>query len=223
MRREPEGIEHESTPKSSRPSSALQGGLYDHSQEYDHKKSQEYDPYQSAARQMQDLLFGTSSGKKKHTLEIGLILTRSKLSWFYDYSFFSSGTAKTSGRKGSGDDPIANLRPSTNSAFQKYIPSANIPTTADIMSKLSSSNSSSGSRRTSWERETGNNKVNRTSESNGGSGSNWSASSGNKPGYGESHGRMASKVSKFCHSCGNSFPEVDVRFCCECGVKRLGL
>ena len=65
LRREPEGIEHESTPKSSRPSSALQGGLYDHSQEYDHKKSQEYDPYQSAARQMQDLLFGTSSGKKK--------------------------------------------------------------------------------------------------------------------------------------------------------------
>ena len=63
LRREPEGIEHEITPKSSRPSSALQGGLYDHSQEYDHKKSQEYDPYQSAARQMQDLLFGTSSGK----------------------------------------------------------------------------------------------------------------------------------------------------------------
>ena len=57
MRREPEGIEHETTPKSSRPSSALQGGLYDHSH------SQEYDPYQSAARQMQELLFGTSSGK----------------------------------------------------------------------------------------------------------------------------------------------------------------
>ena len=72
MRREPEGIEHEVTPKSSRPSSALQGGLYDHSQEYDHKKSQEYDPYQSAARQMQDLLFGTSSGKKT-TFEIGFV------------------------------------------------------------------------------------------------------------------------------------------------------
>ena len=57
MRREPEGIEHETTPKSSRPSSALQGGLYDHSH------NQEYDPYQSAARQMQELLFGTSSGK----------------------------------------------------------------------------------------------------------------------------------------------------------------
>jgi len=194
LRREPEGIEHESTPKSSRPSSALQGGLYDHSQEYDHKRSQEYDPYQSAARQMQELLFGTSSG-----------------------------TAKNSGSGGSGDDPSANLRPSTNSAFQKYIPAANIPTTADIMSKLSSSNSSSGSRRTSWERETGNNKVNKTSESNGGSGSNWSGSSGNKPGYGESHGRMASKVAKFCHVCGNEFPVVDIRFCCECGVKRLGL
>ena len=152
-----------------------------------------------------------------------IYLDQFKPFWFYNYSFFFSGTAKSSGRKGSGDDPNANLRPSTNSAFQKYIPAANIPTTADIMSKLSSSNSSSGSRRTSWERETGNNKVNRTSESNGGSGSNWSGSSGNKPGYGESHGRMASKVAKFCHVCGNSFPVVDIRFCCECGVKRLGL
>jgi hypothetical protein len=34
---------------------------------------------------------------------------------------------------------------------------------------------------------------------------------------------MASKVAKFCHVCGNSFPVVDIRFCCECGVKRLGL
>lgn len=160
--------------------------------------------------------------KKKH-FRNRIYLEQSKLSWFYNYSFFFSGTGKSSGRKGSGDDPNANLRPSTNSAFQKYIPAANIPTTADIMSKLSSSNSSSGSRRTSWERETGNNKVNRTSESNSGSGSNWSASSGNKPGYGESHGRMASKVAKFCHVCGNSFPVVDIRFCCECGVKRLGL
>ena len=148
-----------------------------------------------------------------------IIMTSSKLSWFYDYSFSSSGTAKSSGRKGSGDDPSANLRPSTNSAFQKYIPAANIPTTADIMSKLSSSNSSSGSRRTSWERETGNNKIN--SGTNAGGGSNWSSS--NKSGWGESHGRMASKVAKFCHVCGNSFPVVDIRFCCECGVKRLGL
>jgi len=188
MRREPEGIEHETTPKSSRPSSALQGGLYDHSH------SQEYDPYQSAARQMQELLFGASSGTTKNS---------------------------TGSRKGSGEDPNANLRPSTNSAFQKYIPAANIPSTADIMSKLSSSNnSSSGSRRTSWERDLGNNKVNGANNSGGGS-SNYS-SSNNKSGWDEKHGRLASKVAKFCHVCGNAFPMPDIRFCCECGVKRLG-
>ena len=188
MRREPEGIEHETTPKSSRPSSALQGGLYDHSH------SQEYDPYQSAARQMQELLFGTSSGTTKS----------------------SGGGERRGGGGGSGEDPNANLRPSTNSAFQKYIPAANIPSTADIMNKLSSSTSgSSGSRRTSWDRETGNNKVNGSST--------WSSNSNNKPGFGESHGRMAAKVAKFCHVCGNPFPMPDIRFCCECGVKRLGV
>ena len=30
------------------------------------------------------------------------------------------------------DDNNANLRPSHNSAFQKYVPSANVPSTADI-------------------------------------------------------------------------------------------
>ena len=96
MRREPEGIEHETTPKSSRPSSALLGGHYDHSQEYDQRT---YDPYQSAARQMQELLFGNNKN--------------------------DSAAA----------DNNANLRPSHNSAFQKYVPSANVPSTADINNK----------------------------------------------------------------------------------------
>ena len=138
------------------------------------------------------------------------------------FLWFSGTTKNSTGRRESAEDPNANLRPSTNSAFQKYIPAANIPSTADIMSKLSSSNnSSSGSRRTSWERETGNNKVN--GANNGERSSNWSASSNNKSGWGESHGRMASKVAKFCHVCGNAFPMPDIRFCCECGVKRLGV
>ena len=96
MRREPEGIEHETTPKSSRPSSALLGGHYDHSH------NQEYDPYQSAARQMQELLFGNNK---------------------------NDGAA----------DNNANLRPSHNSAFQKYVPSANVPSTADINNKACAS------------------------------------------------------------------------------------
>ena len=173
MRREPEGIEHETTPKTSRPSSALPGGHYDH--------SQEYDPYQSAARQMQELLFGSSGSKASNN--------------------------------NPDENTPANLRPSTNSAFQKYIPSANVPSTADIMSKLSSSSNNSNSsstvpRRSSWEN---NNKVNSYSSFN------------TKPGWNESHGRMAAnaKVAKFCHECGNAFSMPDIRFCCECGVKRM--
>ena len=29
------------------------------------------------------------------------------------------------------------------------------------------------------------------------------------------------KVARFCHECGNPFALPDIRFCCECGVKRL--
>ena len=30
-----------------------------------------------------------------------------------------------------------------------------------------------------------------------------------------------SHLSRFCHSCGSAFPMVHVRFCCQCGAKRL--
>ena len=40
----------------------------------------------------------------------------------------------------------SNLKPSSNSAFQKYVPASNVPSTADINNKLSSS-----PRRLSWE------------------------------------------------------------------------
>ena len=183
MRREPEGIENNDSGQTSRSSSRL--GLKGH---YDH--SQEYDPYQSAALQMQELLFGSSKS--------------------------SSNT--TSGNNNSNTE---NLKPSSNSAFQKYIPASNIPSTADINNKLSSSSSRTSPRRLSW--ETTNNQNKSTRDNNNTSSSNTSSSSSifpmNKPGgFGE---RMASKVAKFCHECGNAFALPDIRFCCECGVKRL--
>ena len=39
-----------------------------------------------------------------------IIMTSSKLSWFKHYLFFFSGSAKSSGRKGSGDDPSPELQ-----------------------------------------------------------------------------------------------------------------
>ena len=98
MRREPEGIEHvdSGSAKADEESGPIIRGSYDH--------SHEYDPYQSAAKQMQELLFG---------------ITASNAS--------SSATA--------------NLRPSSNSAFQKYIPGNDVPSTADINNKFGSGGS----------------------------------------------------------------------------------
>ena len=100
MRREPEGIENidSENSKANEESGPIIRGSYDH--------SQEYDPYQSAAKQMQELLFGITSANA------------------------SSSAA-------------ANLRPSTNSAFQKYIPGNDVPSTADIMNKYGGGGTSS--------------------------------------------------------------------------------
>ena len=134
---------------------------------------------------------------------------------FLNVPFFISiqellfGSSKSSSSYANAD-PDYDLKPSSNSAFQKYVPASNVPSTADINNKLSSSNTSP--RRLSWET---NNQTNSNSK-NGGNSINLG-----KPGWGESHGRMAAKVAKFCHECGNSFAMPDIRFCCECGVKRL--
>ena len=139
QRREPDGIEHHHHIKEGI------SGSYDH--------SQEYDPYQSAAKQMQELLFGTS------------------------YMSTSS-----------------DLRPSTNSAFQKYIP-ADVPSTADINNRLGSFS--------------GKSKVDAYMNTRRGSGWDRTTTAG------------GAKVARFCHECGNPFPLPSIRFCCECGVKRL--
>ena len=97
MRREPEGIEHDAgdskTHQEENTGMTIRGS-------YDH--SQEYDPYQSAAKQMQELLFGNS----------------------------------VSASSSASNAAAAHLRPSTNSAFQKYVPGNDIPSTADINSKF---------------------------------------------------------------------------------------
>jgi hypothetical protein len=103
----------------------------------------------------------------------------------------------------------------------KYVPASNIPSTAELNSKLGNPNSSRMSSTITTPRRymsfettttttttTTNNKQTTTHLS--------------KPGQTDSYAtRMAAKVARFGHKCGNSHTMPDIRFCCECGVKRL--
>jgi len=200
-RREPDGIEHHGKEGIS--------GSYDH--------SQEYDPYQSAARQMQELLFGSSFVPPPDSPEPAA----------------TAGSHRQQTQRSSSPPPppaptsAAHLRPSTNSAFQKYVP-ANVPSTADINLRLSGGGGSNFNN---------NNGVKGKLDSymNTRRGSGWGESSGNGNGGGShgfgnggssSSGRVqttagGAKVARFCHECGNPFALPSIRFCCECGVKRL--
>ena len=173
-RREPEGIEHgsEETSAASKMSASMitPRGSYDH--------SAEYDPYQSAADQMQELLFGAA------TLPL--------------------------------------IKPSSNSAFQKYVPSTSDINTkmnackqpgAAMFSSMHEHHSSAGGHHGYGHTPARVNFVGRTS---GGSSSN-----NNGHVRGGSGGGNDAKVARFCHECGNPFALPSIRFCCECGVKRL--
>eukprot|EP00096_Caligus_rogercresseyi_P008071 TRINITY_DN2638_c0_g1_i3.p1 TRINITY_DN2638_c0_g1~~TRINITY_DN2638_c0_g1_i3.p1 ORF type:complete len:157 (-),score=42.58 TRINITY_DN2638_c0_g1_i3:251-721(-) len=111
-------------PKRSEPEGIEMNGDYDH--------IVEYDPYQLAANQMNELLFG-------------------------------------------GGDRSSHLKPSSNSAFQKYVPNARQYSNYDSTPGLSRS-------------------PPRGSEG---------------------------KAARFCHECGSLFELPTIRFCCECGIKRL--
>ena len=198
------------------------GGSYDH--------SAEYDPYQSAARQMQELLFGSGGGGA------------------------SGGGQSAGGNQQSAGGNDNHLRPSTNSAFEKYVPS-----TADINTKMNSKTSFSSDtspfitpprrldslkgtpQSANWESMGGTppppsvtSAQQKTSQVN----FNPLVSSslvGKSSGLGNNNGSMSStggggtslarakspKVARFCHECGNPFALPNIRFCCECGVKRL--
>ena len=171
-RREPEGIEHgaeEATAASKMSTSMITPrGSYDH--------SAEYDPYQSAADQMQELLFGATSL----------------------------------------------IKPSSNSAFQKYVPS-----TSDINTKMNACKQPANMFSSMHEQHSAGagghhgygqspSRVNFVGRMNGGSNSNSNGRAAGGSGIGND-----AKVARFCHECGNPFALPSIRFCCECGVKRL--
>eukprot|EP00095_Tigriopus_kingsejongensis_P009735 maker-scaffold429_size173697-snap-gene-0.32 protein:Tk09735 transcript:maker-scaffold429_size173697-snap-gene-0.32-mRNA-1 annotation:"hypothetical protein KGM_04049" len=171
-RRDPEGIDS-CTEKTL--------GTYDH--------SKEYDPYQSAAKQMQELLFGTTT-----TQPVG---------------------PQTNGNTSSALD---HLRPSSNSAFQKYVPS-----TSDINTKLNSKPSFEGNvsplKSNVKPLSSSSALFSPNAISNGGSGlvpneAPRVANSAN----GTRGNPKSPKVARFCHECGNPFALPNIRFCCECGT-----
>lgn len=135
------------------------------------------------------------------------------------------------------------IKPSSNSAFVKYIPS-----TSDINTKMNACKTASldgvvSPRRTEdsslkgliLAQNNNNNSNNQhvnfspvvqTSSASrhvGSGSSNASSSSSSLAALGSSSSSRAKspKVARFCHECGNPFALPNIRFCCECGVKRL--
>ena len=110
-----------------------------------------------------------------------------------------------------------------------------MPSTADINSKFLSARSklesymtlpkrSSGdSMRSSWDGGVARSQPGSLSSSN--NNKSWSESFSATPATAAAAAATtrssSAKVAKFCHECGNPFALPDIRFCCECGVKRL--
>ncbi len=147
--------------------------------------------------------------------------------------------ARQSSSSSSSVDPL--LRPSSNSAFEKYIPS-----TADINTKMNAGFPSEGRRGSVGVVSPFNAAPNTSSTTDNSGSSNRASAESGRLGLGKTSIRCeidffhcqilnkkcslsifsgllskSPKVARFCHECGNPFALPDIRFCCECGVKRL--
>jgi len=236
-RAEPDGIENEDDQKRK---DSLEG-------EYDHSK--EYDPFQTAERQMQELLFGTSSGSSSYTpVQKPQPVRPSATSAFsayipgrmarqntaspskqYNYSGLSSLGTKTNYQKPGVRDYVTS--PTKFGSSRDYMPtkvspgreysrpanSYNAMSSSDYgLGKMASSDTSSLSRANSLRSTSTRNwkdifpSLTRTPSN---------LQQGDQGDQRTQRGQES--MARFCHECGNPFPMAHVRFCCECGVKRL--
>jgi len=240
-RAEPDGIENNEDLKRK---DSLEG-------EYDHSK--EYDPFQTAERQMQELLFGTSSSGSSYSVQKPQPVRPSATSAFsayipgrmtrqntasptkqYSYTGLNSLGTKTSYQPLSSSPQKTGVRdfvtsPTKFGSTRDYIPTKvspgreysrpsnsynNTMSSSDYgLGKMATSDSSGLSRANSLRSTSTRNwkdifpSLTRTP-------SNLQSSEHADP-------RTSQTMARFCHECGNPFPMAHVRFCCECGVKRL--
>eukprot|EP00090_Calanus_glacialis_P046676 TRINITY_DN9282_c0_g1_i1.p1 TRINITY_DN9282_c0_g1~~TRINITY_DN9282_c0_g1_i1.p1 ORF type:complete len:677 (+),score=131.32 TRINITY_DN9282_c0_g1_i1:45-2075(+) len=242
-RAEPDGIENDDDLKRK---DSLEG-------EYDHSK--EYDPFQTAERQMQELLFGTSSGSSSYApVQKPQPVRPSATSAFsayipgrmtrqntasptkqYSYSGLSSLGAKPSYQPLSSSPQKAGVRdyvtsPTKFGSSRDYMPTKVSPgreysRPANSYNAVSSSDYGLGKMATS-----DTSGLSRANSLRSTSTRNWkdifpsltrTPSNLQQSEQPEQRAHRQETMARFCHECGNPFPMAHVRFCCECGVKRL--
>jgi len=242
-RAEPDGIEDDEDLKRK---DSLEG-------EYDHSK--EYDPFQTAERQMQELLFGTSTSTSSYApVQKPQPVRPSATSAFsayipgrmnrqntsspskqYSYSGLSSLGSKSSYQPLSSSPQKTGVRdyvtsPSKFGASRDYMPTKVSPGREYSRPSNSYNSMSSSDYGLGKMANNDNSNLTRANSLRSTSTRNWkdifpsltrTPSNLQQQDQREERPGRQETMARFCHECGNPFPMAHVRFCCECGVKRL--
>jgi len=234
-RAEPDGIEDDADSPAASVAKSLEG-------DYDHSK--EYDPFKTAERQMQELLFGTPTATKPSPRYGAPGMTHQTVqkpqpvrpnpsnSTLYNLKTTTRGLV--SDHPSISDGPI-NQRPQRGHPHIKPTrPNLRQQGSARMCKSPENEEIASCEKKSNWRqflpallsRQQTNNSRQQTNKARQQTNNNskqqahnsrpekfTAASSTNK--------QTSPGLARFCHSCGSPFPMPHVRFCCQCGTKRL--